>query len=328
MGKNWLLYLAGLLGALVFHVFYFGWFSWFLLVLTLCLPVFSLVVSILAMIQARLHLEVPAQCSRGDPAYATLRAEGGFLPLPRCRFRLVVRSVMTGQERVLRQVVPGQESWYVPLDTSHCGVLSCRLARARVYDYLGLFFLPVRLPPQQTLMVRPMPVRPEKLPNLSHFLVRQRRPKPGGGFYEEHELRDYRPGDSMREIHWKLSVKTDATIVREPQEPIRGRTLLTFDLKGPQSRVDSTLERVLWLSQWLLEHDTPHELLWIDPADCKLTRFSMEAPEDWGTLLPRLLGTALREDTPSIVGRRFPNASWRCHVEGPGEEVPPCAGTS
>jgi len=320
MVKNWFLYLAGLLASLVFHVYYFGWFSWFVLVLVLCLPPFSLVVSILAMVRVRLRLEVPARCVRGDPAYATLRAIGSFLPLPRCRFRLVIRSVMTGEERVLKQQAPGQENWYVPLHTDHCGVLQCRLTKGRVYDYLGLFALPVQLPPAVELMVLPETVQPEKLPNLSHFLVRRRRPKVGGGFSEEHEMRDYRPGDSMREIHWKLSVKTDRIIVREPQEPIRGLTLLTFDLCGPQDRLDSVLEQLHWLSDWLLEHDTPHQILWIDPQDFEMAQMAMETAEDWDLLLQRLLHTPLREDTPSIAGRRFANASWRCHVGG--EEKP------
>lgn len=318
MGKNWLLYLTGLLGAVVFHICYFGWFSWFILLLALCLPLFSLVVSILAMVRVRLHMNLPVACMRGDPAYVTLRVQGGFLPIPRFRFRLVMRYRMTGREVILRQQAPGQESWYVPLDTSHCGALECRLTKGRVYDYLGLFAIPVRLPQPVELLIKPAAVQPEKLPNLSQFLARSRRPKPGGGFSEEHEMRDYRPGDSMRDIHWKLSVKTDRTIVREAQEPIRGLTLLTFDLKGPEERIDATLEQLLWLSQWLMEHDTPHQILWIDPKDYEMKQVSMETPEDWEELLPQILHSVLREDTPSIAGRRFASASWRCHVEPEG----------
>ena len=33
MLRNWLVYLLGLAGALVFHIYYFGWYSWFVLVL-------------------------------------------------------------------------------------------------------------------------------------------------------------------------------------------------------------------------------------------------------------------------------------------------------
>ena len=314
MLRNWLVYLLGLAGALVFHIYYFGWYSWFVLVLAVALPWFSLLVSLLAMLRTRLRMDAPALLTRNEAAYVTLRAGNGFLPQPLCRFRLTITAVMTGERRSLRQSTQSQGSWYVPLDTSHAGAYLCQVEKARVYDYLGLFRLPVRAPVPVETVIRPVPREPARLPNLRHFLVRQLKPKPGGGFSEEHELRDYRPGDSMREIHWKLSVKTDRTIVREAQEPVRGLTLLTFDLRGTPGRVDATLEELLWLSQWLLDHDTPHQILWIDPTDCETATAPIEAPADLEALLSRLLHTPLRPDTPSLEGRTFPRATWRCHI--------------
>lgn len=314
MLRNWLVYLLGLAGALVFHIYYFGWYSWFVLVLAVALPWFSLLVSLLAMLRTRLRMDAPALLTRNEAAYVTLRAGNGFLPQPLCRFRLTITAVMTGERRSLRQSTQSQGSWYVPLDTSHAGAYLCKVEKARVYDYLGLFRLPVRAPAPVETVIRPVPREPARLPNLRHFLVRQLKPKPGGGFSEEHELRDYRPGDSMREIHWKLSVKTDRTIVREAQEPVRGLTLLTFDLRGTPGRVDATLEELLWLSQWLLDHDTPHQILWIDPTDCETATAPIEAPADLEALLSRLLRTPLRPDTPSLEGRTFPRATWRCHI--------------
>ena len=314
MLRNWLVYLLGLAGALVFHIYYFGWYSWFVLVLAVALPWFSLLVSLLAMLRTRLRMDAPALLTRNEAAYVTLRAGNGFLPQPLCRFRLTITAVMTGERRSLRQSTQSQGSWYVPLDTSHAGAYLCQVEKARVYDYLGLFRLPVRAPAPVETVIRPVPREPARLPNLRHFLVRQLKPKPGGGFSEEHELRDYRPGDSMREIHWKLSVKTDRTIVREAQEPVRGLTLLTFDLRGTPGRVDATLEELLWLSQWLLDHDTPHQILWIDPTDCETATAPIEAPADLEALLSRLLRTPLRPDTPSLEGRTFPRATWRYHI--------------
>ena len=314
MLRNWLVYLLGLAGALVFHIYYFGWYSWFVLVLAVALPWFSLLVSLLAMLRTRLRMDAPALLTRNEAAYVTLRAGNGFLPQPLCRFRLTITAVMTGERRSLRQSTQSQGSWYVPLDTAHAGAYLCQVEKARVYDYLGLFRLPVRAPAPVETVIRPVPREPARLPNLSHFLVRRLKPKPGGGFSEEHELRDYRPGDSMREIHWKLSVKTDRTIVREAQEPVRGLTLLTFDLRGTPGRVDATLEELLWLSQWLLDHDTPHQILWIDPTDCETATAPIESPADLEALLSRLLRTPLRPDTPSLEGRTFPRATWRCHI--------------
>lgn len=322
MIKNWFCYLTGLAAALVFHAYYFGWYSWFLLVLAVCLPVFSFLVSFPAMVRVRLYLDVPERCFRGEPAYATMRAANGFLPMPRYRFRLRVYSVMTGETLVLRQQTPGQDSWYVPLNTAHCGVVRCTAEKGRVYDYLGLFWLPVRSGETVELMVCPQPAAPEKLPNLSHFLARRRQPKPGGGFSEEHELRDYRPGDHLRDIHWKLSVKTDRLIIREAQEPVREMVLLTLDLRDTPRQVDRTLEQLLWLSGWLLEHETEHHVMWIDPADCQMASAFVQNEEDLDGLLCRLLRSSLREDTPSIALRRFDRVSWRYHIQ-PEQEVQP-----
>ena len=128
-------------------------------------------------------------------------------------------------------------------------------------------------------------------------------------------MRDYRPGDSMRDIHWKLSVKTDRTIVREAQEPVPVNALVTFDLKGNQAQADSLLEHLLWISGWLLEHEAAHEMIWVDPADSRQVTETVKCPEDLDRVLTRLLRTRLREDVPSVARRKFPHATWRCHVE-------------
>ena len=46
MLRNRLIYLAALLGGVVFYGFFYVWFSWYLLVLLLCLPWFSLLLSL------------------------------------------------------------------------------------------------------------------------------------------------------------------------------------------------------------------------------------------------------------------------------------------
>lgn len=142
------------------------------------------------------------------------------------------------------------------LPTNHCGAVTCAVDRGRVYDYLGLFRLPRRWNCQTELLVLPCPQPPEQLPSLAQLQVLSYRPKPGGGFAEVHELRDYRPGDSPREIHWKLTAKVDHPIVREAQVPNQGPVVLTLDLSGSPGELDSCLDQTCWLAQWLLAHGT------------------------------------------------------------------------
>lgn len=159
------------------------------------------------------------------------------------------------------------------------------------------------------------------MPNLNQFTVRRHRPKPGGGFAEEHELRDYRPGDSLREVHWKLSAKTDTLMIREAQEPITGRALLTLDLYGTPEELDSTLSQLAWLSRWLTEHGAVHQILWIDPATCRTSCMQIECDDDLHTVLGRLCCTTVGKDIPSLASRRFGSAFWRYHLQ-PRRETP------
>lgn len=314
MVRNWIIYLLGLAGALVFHAYYFGWYSWFVLQLMVILPLLSLLLSLPAMLRARLSLDVPGECLRQEAVYAALTTGGGFMPLPHCRFRLRVENVMTGSSKVIRQRVTGRDSWYVKLDTTHVGLLRCSAEKVRAYDYLRLFRIPARAGRSVEVLVKPQAEEPSVLPNLTRFLTKQLKPKPSGGFSEEHEMRSYRPGDPLRSVHWKLSAKTDDLIVREAQEPVRGKVLLTLDLVGEPNQIDGVLSRFLWLSIWLLEHEVPHGLTWIDPKDCRLTSEDIGGEAQLQQVLARLLRSRLRDELPSIAQRRFDHVDWRYHI--------------
>lgn len=319
MIKSWIFYLLGLVGAVVFHAYYFGWFSWLILQLIVLLPLFSLLVSLPAMLRVRFEIEAPKVCRQNEAIFLTLKTGGGFLPLPHCCFRLRMEHGMTGKRKFLRQKASGQEQWYVKMDTSHTGAVFCRAERLRVYDYLRLFRIPMRGGQMVEILIKPQPEEPTQMPNLTHFLAGRLQPKPGGGFSEEHEMRAYRPGDLLRDVHWKLSAKTDELIVREAQEPVRSRVVLTLDLCGTQEQIDHTLGVFLWLSTWLLRHETPHRLVWIEPKDCCLTDGEITDETTLEQVLQRLLRTRLYPGTPGIAGHSFPGADWRYHIPCGGE---------
>ena len=159
------------------------------------------------------------------------------------------------------------------------------------------------------------------LPNLSHFQYRSYHPKPGGGFSEIHDLREYRPGDSLHEIHWKLSAKTDKLIVREAEEPDRGLIVLSFDFSGSRAQLDSTLRQLLWLSGWLTEREVAHQIDWIEPDSLEPQTKSVKTPDDLRELLNTLLQTHLTGNTPSLASRAYPHADWRYHVQPEEQEV-------
>lgn len=174
------------------------------------------------------------------------------LPAPPVRGRIRVRHAITGESRLLKR--------NMPLPTDHCGQLVCRPDRVAVYDYLGLFRLAVYRKRSASVVVRPVPIPMKHPEKLERRAARSWKPKPGGGFAENHELRLYRPGDSLNQVHWKLTAKTGKLVIREAMEPRQGRILLVMALQGSAEELDRKFGRLRWMGTYLLQQGLHYEL--------------------------------------------------------------------
>lgn len=243
MGKSWLKFVSVWLVCLFFYFAYRQWMAWMILVSVSCLPLLSLVVSLPAMLLARPVLELPESVLAGTATPLQLTVKGP-LPAPVWRARLEARHSFSD---VLWTLEAGFDC-----PTEHCGALYIQVRRFRVYDYLGLWGLRKKVPETALLMIRPRRQRVHTLPDRQRNLAPYWKPKAGGGFSENHELRLYRPGDNLRQIHWKLSGKTGKLIYREPMELVNDRLVLRLQHGGSPDAMDRKLGRLLWLGQYLL----------------------------------------------------------------------------
>ena len=297
-------------------------FTRFMNLFSVLLPVFSLLVSLPAMLRAAYTPQLPLRCFCGqDAQFALQPSSASRLPVSCCRLHLLVCDAVGGTQQAEWLTLAGTLHFSLRVDTRHAGQQTFRVDRARVYDALGLVGLPLQLPTACSIAVEPEPLEPAELPNLSQFQYRSYHPKPGGGFSEIHDLREYRPGDSLHEIHWKLSAKTDKLIVREAEEPDLGLVVLSFDFSGTRAQLDSTLRQLLWLSGWLIDRGVPHQIDWIEPDSLEPQTKSVKTLDDLKSLLNTLLQTHLTGNTPSLASRDYPHADWRYHVQSETQEV-------
>ncbi len=250
MVKRWLLYLVVLVGCFVFYVCYQEWFSYLLLKAVLWLPLLSLVVSLPAMLSARIQKNVPSAVTKGMRATFDIRIKS-ILPLPAWTMKLHIFRHLTGHSF---RLLPGYR-----IPTEHCGQLLCSCSRPWIYDYLGLFCLPMKKPAPFRVLVRPAEVETENpLQNPQRIL--RWKPKRGGGFSENHELRLYRPGDSIQHIHWKASAKLDKLILREPMEPATPPVLHVV-MDGSPAQLDNKLGKLVNLGKQYLHNSIPFVIL-------------------------------------------------------------------
>lgn len=308
MAVRRLWYLVALLGCWVFYIAYGEWFSWLLLLLVLGLPWLSLLLSLPAMLQLALAPAGPDSIPLGQTGQLQLL---GSCDLPMPPFRGKIR--LTG-------CLEGTATRYDPqagITAHHCGGITATLEKARVYDYLGLFSLRVRKTETKTILIRPQSLPLQEPENLLRHTACAWQPKFGGGFAENHELRLYRPGDSLNQVHWKLSAKTGKLILREPLEPRRGLILLTMTLRGTPEELDRKLGRLQWLGNYLLDQGLSHELRILTGKG--LLTFSIRHATDLSKALDTLLCTPVAREG-SIRDRSF-SAAWQHHIGGEPDEA-------
>ena len=251
MAGRRLTYLAALTFCGVFYIAYGQWLAWIILITAVALPWFSLLVSLPAIFRFSACSGGPAALEMGQTGELWLLGSCPY-PMPPFRGRLKLKECFTGKSRYY--LTPED------LPTDHCGSVSVTAEGVRVCDYLGLFSFPVRCREQKTVLIRPKSVMTELPQDTQQVIIPGWKPKSGGGYAENHELRPYRPGDSLNQIHWKLSAKTGSLIIREAMEPQPGLILVTLNLRGDAHRLDRKLGRLLWLGSNFLEQELSFEI--------------------------------------------------------------------
>ncbi|MBM6938685.1 DUF58 domain-containing protein [Pseudoflavonifractor phocaeensis] len=262
-------YAAALAGALLAFFLSSGYFACYLLLLLLLLPVLSLAVSRLLVRRVSLTLSpVPARLERDEALSFRLSVQGNGGLVTRVTGTLEVENRLTGQKKSARWSLPSQDGTCALSQSGrsdHCGLVVCTVKRARVWDLMGLFSWPVTLPAPAAGAVFPRFLEGKPMPELERPSASLRlRPRPGGGPGEDYELRDYRPGDPLRTIHWKCSAKREDLVVREVLEPTPSAVALTFDRSLPPAVLDAVLDRVQALSRRLIAAESPHFLVWME----------------------------------------------------------------
>ncbi len=122
-------------------------------------------------------------------------------------------------------------------------------------------------------------------------------------------VREYREGDSPKQIHWKLSAKLDELTVKIPSLPIENNILVILDnqLEPGTALEPETKSRVAEdfcsLSMSLIEKGIPHSIGWYDTVEKTFRQRMVRNPEELMAAVPEVLGCGFAESEASAVYR-------------------------
>ena len=187
-------YICILIAAILFYAFCTDFISLFTLLNVLFLPVMSVVLTWEVGDELRVYVRVR------NPARL-----GGA----RVRMNLLINYELEGKVHTekMRFVTERSEQMTACLvSAQHCGRITCRIEKLRLYDYLWLFAIPGKASHDRcsfTVMPKLPDIDPLAVPTLREdfesSIYAQNRP--GRDYSEVYEIRSYREGDPLSVIY-------------------------------------------------------------------------------------------------------------------------------
>ena len=128
---------------------------------------------------------------------------------------------------------------------------------------------------------------------------------PGHDSSETFGFRTYVPGDPIRQIHWKLSQKTDSLMVRELGLPVAEEVLLLLDTsttgkEDAADALDAAMTALLSLSRSLTEQGITHSVGWKNRELEELSLCAVRDQQDCTAVREQILTAAAAPDAESI----------------------------
>ena len=296
----------------------FGWlalegmllwcFAWFgssvalaLAALLILVPLCTLPVSLCLRKKLALSLDVVSSLQKGDEGKLTLKLENPTLfPASRVRCDVVVQNQLNRE--VLKQHV---YTWVGPKRTQKCNlrVASAYCGRLRVwapqvvlYDCFGIFGIRCKCHAVTHTTVQAETFEPHVFlsnnASSADDSESYSQERPGADLTETFQLREYVPGDSPRQIHWKLTNKFDKLIVRDPGLPISKNVLVFWERTGESGDpelIDAQAEVIISLCRSLVDMGIQFTLGWNDTDRNHCVTHRIREMDEFVGIIPRLL---------------------------------------
>lgn len=269
--------------------------------LMLGFPLLSLAFNLFVRKKVTVSVALPSAAPKDGMAKGTLQIKNdALLPVIRAGFRLMVTNELTGEEeRVVLYAgaaAKGEGETAFAIRARFCGRVRIWVEKAWCTDPLGLISLGFKPAVEGNFTSLPHGFVPEIVLSVSSqrseeceaYAPDRRGPDPS----EIYQLRDYTPGDSLKQIHWKLTGKLDRAVVREASLPISRSLLVFWDKSAAQvspEEMDAMAEVTVSICQALSEQGQPYTLGWDDAEQERCMLEPIDTTERFLEMMPRLL---------------------------------------
>lgn len=290
-----------------------------LLVMIVCAAIMLSVIIIYRFmpINLKTKFDIPYNASKESTVYGDITITNeSLMPYSRILAKVRIENILTHEIKYVSLIssidARGTASFKLKYKERFCGNIEMSIESIRVYDLFCLTYKTSQLTAKRSTVILPdvydIEVILEASSGFNPENEEYSKEKSGFDFSETYDFRDYIPGDSPKQIHWKLSQKHDRLIVREGSLPMEKSVLLLLETsvnKGsamPSAKdVSAMAEAMCSLSQSLCEKDIFHRIAWVDQRTEKLRFYDISNEDDLTGILPKLLGAGCGYSDSKVV---------------------------
>lgn len=186
-----------------------------------------------------------------------------------------------------------------------------RLEKIRIYDWSGVFYMDKRAGTEANALVLPTPqaieiVLGDRVRNFFGDADTFDDLRPGYDPSETFDIREFRNGDRMQSVHWKMTAKTDTLMVKENSLP-KACPVILFVIPSAKSW-KTQLTMMASLSYSLMDAGCPHFVTWKSKSQRELIRTRVDDEESYylcQTTLMQDVSMEMNEDTIEEYQRKY-----------------------
>lgn len=266
--------------------------------------------------QIEIYFSGEKQCEKGKQIEVVLHTKNNSkIPIWNVEIFLSVKNKLTGEqvevkkELSLFMLQSKQVCFY--LEAQFCGCIEISVERIRILDPLGIFVKDRNVYIETQYYVFPKLLETDfTIEQLDQYNMESYKYSPlksGDDTSETFGIREYKEGDSLKAIHWKLTGKMEDIIVREAGLPIENSVMILLDKREQEgisaNQKDKLTEIFLSLSNTIMKNGIHHAIGWYNYEREKFEQYRIQSTEDIYMIIAELLSSPYCKDEISTVDR-------------------------
>lgn len=303
MWKNRIIYILCICAGLYYAALYDKYVSLLILWCIITMPPFSLICLAFLRRQIKVKITTTEQMMKmGEDFAIRVRTENHSIfpvaySIMKVKYKNQLDEKFQNIDMTCRIDAKSEERIQLEFHCNHCGLIEIACDYLKVYDYFRLFSVKIPIERKQEVIVIPeFEIIEDLLENsLENFdNVKKSVSKKGEISSEMVGIREYRPGDHPKQIHWKLSSKKRQILIKEFDMEEEDVDVVNFELVCAEEQCnyewyDEKLEELVNVSWTLLEAGRIHKVIWYNPQMGIYETVKIQNVEDLGELAKQVI---------------------------------------